>query len=124
MFEDRIQLSDQAAEKIRQLRQAQRNDPRIVVSTATAAIACDYGETKVRELTEVGEFSSIVDGKLRRIFMASVYDHLVRRIIATYPAGGPPLKSPAGRFKPGPKAPGRPRKGEIAIESETAAETA
>lgn len=100
MFEDRTPLPETAADKIRQLRASQKLDPRIVASTATIAQAFDMGETKVRALIEAGEISSIVDGKLRRIFVASVYDYLVRRVIETYPIDGPPAKSPAGRFKP------------------------
>jgi hypothetical protein len=99
MIEDEHRLSAEAAAKIRTLREAQRRDPRIVMSTSATSAAIDQGPTRVRELQEKGELSSIVDGKLRRIFVASVYDYLVRRIIETDPVDGPPKKSSTGRFK-------------------------
>ncbi len=124
MIEDHEPLSPAAAAKIKALREAQRRDKRIVMSPADAEEALSCGPTHVRDLLDRGELSSILDGKLRRIFVASVYDLLVRRIIQSDPADGPPAKSPIGRFKPrDPARPrGRPRK--LAAEAEGALEPA
>ena len=99
MIEDQARLSPAAAEKIALLREAQRRDKRIVLSPRDTKEALGVGDTHVRELLDRGELSSILDGKLRRIFAASVYDLLVRRVIASDPADGPPAKSPIGRFR-------------------------
>jgi len=99
MVEDQQPLSPAAAAKIKALREAQRRDKRIVMSSADVEEALRVGGTRVRELLENGELSSILDGKLRRIFADSVYNYLVRRIIESDPVDGPPAKSPIGRFK-------------------------
>jgi hypothetical protein len=100
MIEDDHPLSDAARAKIKALRVEQRRDNRIVMSPADAEAALGVKATRIRELIERGELSSLLDGKLRRIFVASVYDYLVRRIILSDPVDGPPAKSPIGRFKP------------------------
>jgi hypothetical protein len=98
MLEDSVPLSAAAAAKIKVLRDAQRRDKRIVMSPRDAEEAGIGGGTYVRELLERGELSSVLDGKLRRILVASVYDYLVRRAIASDPVDGPPAKSAIGRF--------------------------
>jgi hypothetical protein len=100
MFEDSIPLSPAAAAKIAALREAQRRDKRIVMSPRDTGEALgDVSGTHVRDLLERGELSSVLNGKLRMIFAASVYDYLVRCIIASDPVDGPPAKSPIGRFR-------------------------
>jgi hypothetical protein len=98
MIEDTIPLSAAAEAKIKVIRAAERRDKRIVMSPRDAVEAGIGGSTHVRELLERGELSSLLDGKLRRILVASVYDYLVRRAIASDPVDGPPAKSAIGRF--------------------------
>jgi hypothetical protein len=99
MLEDNQPLSDAARGKIKVLRGDQRRDNRIVMSPADAQAALGVKSTRIQDLMDRGELSSLLDGKLRRILVASVYDYLVRRVIETDPVDGPPAKSPIGRFK-------------------------
>jgi hypothetical protein len=103
MIEDDQPLSAAAREKIKALRHEQRHDGRIVMSPLDAERALGVKSTRISELINRGELSSLVDGKLRRIFVGSVYDYIVRRIILSDPLDGPPAKSPIGRFKSKPK---------------------
>jgi hypothetical protein len=79
----------------------------VTISGATGAWSCrppaelalGVKATRIAELMNRGELDTILDGKLRRIFVGSVYNYLVRRIITSDPVDGPPAKSPIGRFK-------------------------
>jgi hypothetical protein len=99
MLEDEQPLAAAARDKIKALREDQRRDRRIVMSPADAELALGVKATRIQELMSRGELDSILDGKLRRIFVGSVYNYLVRRIILSDPVDGPPAKSPIGRFK-------------------------
>jgi hypothetical protein len=88
-------ISELAAEKIKLLRDAQRLDKRIVVSPVDAAIALSCGLTRIAELLRRGELSSYLDGSLRRIFTASLYDRLVREVIKSNPIEGGEVKARA-----------------------------
>ena len=99
MIEDEQPLSAAAREKIKALRQAQKLDRRMVMSPADAELALGVKATQIQELMKRGELDTILDGKLRRIFVGSVYNYLVRRIITSDPVDGSPAKSPIGRFK-------------------------
>jgi hypothetical protein len=85
-------ISEGAAAKIKIIRQQQREDKRIVMPPADVSIALGVGDTRVRELLAKGEISSILDGKLRRVIVASVYDYLVRRAIESNPIDGTEAK--------------------------------
>jgi hypothetical protein len=78
-------VSPQAAERIKLLRAEQRVNKHIVLSPNDAAMALSLSLARIHELLTIGELSSILDGKLQRIFTASVFDYLVRRTIETYP---------------------------------------
>ena len=99
MIEDDQPLSPAARAKIKALREDQRRDRRMVMSPADAELALGVKGTRIAELMSRGELDSILDGKLRRIFVGSVYNYLVRRTIESDPVDGPPAKSPIGRFK-------------------------
>jgi hypothetical protein len=88
-------ISESAASKIKLIREAQRLDKRIVVSPGDAAIALSCGLTRITELLKRGELSSYLDGSLRRIFTASLYDRLVRQVIASNPIEGGEAKARA-----------------------------
>jgi hypothetical protein len=88
-------ISELAADKIKLIREAQRLDKRIVVSPGDAAIALGCGLTRITELMKRGELSSYLDGSLRRIFVASMYDRLVREVIKTHPVEGGEAKARA-----------------------------
>jgi hypothetical protein len=88
-------ISELAAEKIKLLREAQRLDKRIVVSSGDEAIALSCGLTRITELMKRGELSSYLDGSLRRIFTASMYDYLVRQVIKSNPIEGGEAKAHA-----------------------------
>jgi hypothetical protein len=99
MLEDNQPLSEAARAKIKVLRDELRRDNRLVMSPADAETALGVKATRIADLMGRGELSSLLDGKLRRILVASVYDYLVRRIITSDPVDGPPAKSPIGRIK-------------------------
>ena len=95
MIEHEQPISELAADKIKLIREAQRLDKRIVVSPGDAAIALGCGLTRITELLKRGELSSYLDGSLRRIFTASMYDRLVREVIKSYPIEGGEAKARA-----------------------------
>jgi hypothetical protein len=95
VIEDEAAISELAASKIKLIREAQRADKRIVVSPADAAIALSCGLTRITELLKRGELSSYLDGSLRRIFVASMYDRMVREVIKSHPIEGGEAKARA-----------------------------
>jgi hypothetical protein len=110
LFEESQPLSDVARRNVAEIRKRQREDKRIVMAPADVEIALGVKATRVRDMLARGELSSILEGRLRRIFVASVYDHLVRAAIASHPAGGGEAKArpfrgvrPQEKKKPKPK---------------------
>jgi hypothetical protein len=92
-FEEGRQLSEAARAEIVALRERQQRDPRVAVAGRVAYQMLGTGATRQRELIEAGELASILDGASRRILVSSIYDYLVRRIVASYPLERPPAKA-------------------------------
>jgi excisionase family DNA binding protein len=104
-FENTLELSDAARERVQYLRAAQRADGRVVVSPDEAARMLSVSGTCLREMLDRNEIGSFLDGRLRRVIVASLFDRLVRKAIESYPLNGAPKKFTAGwQGRLGPKA--------------------
>jgi hypothetical protein len=104
-FEHKLELSPAARKAVAELRALQKQEDRIVVSPADAARMLSVSETCIREMLVRGEISSLLDGRLRRVIVASLFDHLVRKAIESYPLDGPVKKfAVAWQGRLGPKA--------------------
>jgi hypothetical protein len=95
-FEDKLELSDAAREGAQYLRAEQRAVGRVVVSPDEAARMLSVSGTCMREMLDRGEIGSFLDGRLRKVIVASLFDRLVRKVIESYPLDGSVKKFTAG----------------------------
>jgi hypothetical protein len=98
MIEEGQNPSPELSAKIKLICAEQRAHKAVVMSPADAGAALGLGPTRIGELINSGELSTILDGKLRRVFTASVFDYLVRRAIETHPVDT--SSGPKGRPSP------------------------
>jgi hypothetical protein len=58
------------------------NDERLVVSPRRARYMLDCGHTRLYELLKNNELESYLDGRSRKIIVASIHRHIARRLEA------------------------------------------
>ena len=60
-----------------------------------------WGPTTRIEKEKRGDLQTFLDGMARRVFVPSIYDHLIALAVASHPLGGPPKKArqPAARYQ-------------------------
>jgi hypothetical protein len=67
------------------------NDERLVVSPRRARYMLDCGHTRLYELLKNNELESYLDGRSRKIIVASIHRHIARRLEAEKTAVATPL---------------------------------
>jgi hypothetical protein len=77
------ELPEAVSRQVEMLRAQQARDGRIVASPRDVGLALGVGPTRVRDLLAAGALRSVLDGRLRRILVSSVYDYLVERTISS-----------------------------------------
>lgn len=73
-------------------------DPRVLIVISEGAEILSLSERRVFELLDEGQIQSATIGGARRLLKASVYDLIVRRLVASNPEGPLP-KVPRGRLR-------------------------
>jgi len=78
---------------------APSDDERLVVSPRRARYMLDCGNTRLYELLNSNELESYLDGRSRKVTVASIHRYIARRLAAV----GPALASPHRRRRSGPR---------------------
>lgn len=66
------------------LRQRQADMTKVVVAASTACEMIDRGPTTVRKLIKSGELLVLFDGANQRVLVDSIFDFLIKRLLASY----------------------------------------
>jgi hypothetical protein len=81
-------VSEVGRKMLAELRERQRLDKRIYVSSEDAKLLTGLRETRLRDFVASGRFPSLLDGRSRRLQVAALYDFLAERIAESHPASG------------------------------------
>ena len=90
----RDDLSPEARKRIERVRHDWLTDEATVVRRSSACKRLDCKPTHERDLEREGKLDSFLDGKVRLIYVSSIYEHLIKQTLASYPLNKPPKKAP------------------------------
>jgi hypothetical protein len=89
---DLDQLNERAQPIVKALLELKAADPRLSVSRQDCMRIDPHGLTKQLELEASGEYDVFIDGGQKRILVASIYDRMIKAVVASYPVGAAPAK--------------------------------
>jgi hypothetical protein len=89
---DLAALSPIARPMVEELLRQKASDPRLSVTRQECMRIDPHGQSKQIQLEQAAEYQVFNEGGVKRILTGSIYDRMIRNIIATYPADAPPAK--------------------------------
>jgi len=94
-------LSPEAAKLVAVLLEQKAADPRKGVPRKVSQEMGGWGSTTQIEKEKRGDLQTFLEGMARRVFVPSIYDHLIALAVASHPLGGPAKKArqPAARYQ-------------------------
>jgi hypothetical protein len=93
----RTDLSPEARATIEAVRETWRADEEVVTGRPGVCKRLGCKPTHGRDLERQSKIVSFLEGGNRRIILvSSIYEHLIRQILASFPLNQPPLKAPGG----------------------------
>jgi hypothetical protein len=94
-------VSPEAAKLVAVLLEQKAADPRKGVPRKVSQEMGGWGSTTQIEKEKRGDLQTFLDGMARRVFVPSIYDHLIALAVASHPLGGPMKKArqPAARYQ-------------------------
>jgi hypothetical protein len=94
-------VSPEAAKLVAVLLEQKATDPRKGVPRKVSQEMGGWGSTTQIEKEKRGDLQTFLDGMARRVFVPSIYDHLIALAVASHPLGGPAKKArqPAARYQ-------------------------
>ena len=94
-------VSPEAAKLVAVLLVQKAADPRKGVPRKISQEMGGWGSTTQIEKEKRGDLQTFLDGMARRVFVPSIYDHLIALAVASHPVGGPAKKArqPAARYQ-------------------------
>jgi hypothetical protein len=90
---DPTKLSERARPLVEALLRLKAAESRLHVSRTECMKIDPHGLSKQIMLENAGEYNVFIDGGQKRIFTDSIYDRMIRAVIATYPIGAAPRKA-------------------------------
>ena len=88
-------LDPQARKQITRLRDQWAADEEIVTRRSGVCKRIDCKPTHGRDLERAGKIDSFLSGTVRRIHVSSIYEHLIKQVLASFPLNQPPRKASA-----------------------------
>jgi hypothetical protein len=94
-------LSAIARPMVEELLRRKAEDPRLSVTRQECMRIDPHWQSKQILLEQEGEYQVFNEGGMKRILTGSIYDRMIRNVIASYPADAPPVKitQPKARFR-------------------------
>jgi hypothetical protein len=92
-----VNISDLGRSLLAQVDAREAADPRVLASIPGISALLGCKDRRTRQLMDEGEIDSVLEGASRRGTIASAYRLIRKRIIASHPAGEPPVKVHHGR---------------------------
>jgi hypothetical protein len=92
-----VNISDLGRSLLAQVDAREAADPRVLAPIPGISALLGCKDRRTRQLMDEGEIDSVLEGASRRGTIASVYRLIRKRIIASHPAGEPPVKAHNGR---------------------------
>jgi hypothetical protein len=98
-------VSSGAAKLVAVLLEQKAADPRMGVPRKVSQEMGGWGSTTQIEKEKRGDLQTFLDGMARRVFVPSIYDHLIALAIASHHVGAPEKKArqPAARYQRRPR---------------------
>jgi hypothetical protein len=92
-----VNISDLGRSLLAQVDAREAADLRVLAPIPGISALLGCKDRRTRQLMDEGEIDSVLEGASRRGTIASVYRLIRKRIIASHPAGEPPVKAHNGR---------------------------